>query len=89
MMKNAETTPTHSDWMRAHEVKRAALILGLIPDYGKGNCLQVQKILKEQIAKGRVQKRKAGSAQSAAASYRVVFTKRERKLFERHSVARN
>jgi hypothetical protein len=57
-------------WLTCDEIARAALILGVIPDYSKGNKFRLNAILRKRVAEGLVQKRKAGPAQNAKAEYR-------------------
>ena len=57
--------------MRWHEIARADLILGIVPDYSVSNMHKVAEMLAARVAAGKVEKRKAGTAQSAAAYYWV------------------
>ena len=52
-----------------HKIARAALILGIVPDYSKGSMTKVADMLKAQVDAGRVTKRKEGDYQGAPAFY--------------------
>jgi hypothetical protein len=55
--------------MRWHEVPRAALILGVVPDYSKESMLKVAGMVQAGVDADRVFKRKDGEHQAAAAYY--------------------
>jgi len=59
-------------WMRWNEIFRVAVGLGYV-DYTPGSPAAqhgVQKLLRERMALGLIEKRKHGAAQSAKAEYR-------------------
>ena len=64
--------------IRWHEISRAALILGIVPDYSKASMRKVADMLAARVASGEVQKRKMGTAQSAAAYYRANLKKKKK-----------
>jgi hypothetical protein len=57
--------------MRWHEIARAALILGIVPDYSQASMRRLSNSLNARVLSGAVKKRKSGNAQSAAAFYRT------------------
>jgi hypothetical protein len=62
----------HTRWMRPHEIKRAALILGVIDKDDKAGAWKIEKILKEREAAHKILKKKAGTARNAPAAYCAV-----------------
>jgi hypothetical protein len=64
-------TKTWTRWQPWNEIARAAVILGIVPDISKASMMHLSDILRKRVEDGSVQKRKAGTAQSAKAEYRA------------------
>jgi hypothetical protein len=48
--------------MRWNEICRAALILGVIDGYSKGECLKVRKLCMKRVTEGKAKYEKIGDA---------------------------
>ena len=68
MREEAMRTTTTRE-MRTNEVYRAAVIFGIISDYSPESIFKVEKILKEQLAAGKIVKRKDGASRTSPAWY--------------------
>ena len=55
-MMNGGATVPKTRWMHTDEVKRAALILGIIEDYSRASVFKVNLILKRRLADERIVK---------------------------------
>jgi hypothetical protein len=62
--------------MQWNDICRAALIIGLIDKYSKGECLRLWHIVDKQVKSGRVTREKKDSAQSSHAFYRAKLKKK-------------
>ena len=54
-------------------MSHAAVILGIVPDFGKGSMLTLNNILEERMQAQMIQKRKEGPAQSSPAWYKAKY----------------
>jgi hypothetical protein len=71
-LPNSEAVTT-TRWMHTNEVMRAALILGIIPDYELASIYKVERLLKERLADNKVVKDKQGPHRNSPAFYAAVL----------------
>jgi len=72
-MMNGGATVPKTRWMHTDEVKRAALILGIIEDYSRASVFKVNLILKRRLADERIVKEKHGERQTSPAFYAALL----------------
>jgi hypothetical protein len=65
-MKHATTRA-----MQWKDICRAALIIGLIDNYSKDECLRLWHMIDKRVKSGQVTREKKGPAQSSRAFYRA------------------
>jgi hypothetical protein len=76
--RRKEAVKGYTRFVQWNTLCRAALILGMIPNYEQGPCRKLNAALQKRVAAGKVIKKKNGESRSSFAFYAAKLPKPRR-----------